>query len=170
MVADLLATQLESHYANHMYFLKAWRWIAAASKIPGVNIVGRMLVRIVFQADVPFQIKIPRGVVFMHNGLGVVLHSRVKFAGPALVFHNVTLGNSYGRNEGSPSIGHNVFIGAGASILGNVHIGDGAIIGAGAVVATDVPPHHVATGNPATIRPVGDRESVIARHFQLIRE
>lgn len=48
-------------------------------------------------------------------------------------------------------IGRGVFIGARAIILKGVTIGDRAVIGAGAVVAKDVPDHHVAVGNPARV-------------------
>jgi acetyltransferase-like isoleucine patch superfamily enzyme len=46
-------------------------------------------------------------------------------------------------------IGRGVFIAARAIILKGVTVGDRAVIGAGAVVAKDVPPRHVAVGNPA---------------------
>lgn len=45
-------------------------------------------------------------------------------------------------------IGNDVWIGRRVIILPGVHIGDGAVIGAGAVVAKDVPPHTIAVGNP----------------------
>lgn len=48
-------------------------------------------------------------------------------------------------------IGSNIFIGAGALILGGVTIGDGCIVGANAVVAKDVPAGSVVAGNPARI-------------------
>lgn len=49
------------------------------------------------------------------------------------------------------SIGNNVWIGDRATILGGVAVGDGAIIGAGAVVTRDVPPNAVVAGNPARV-------------------
>ncbi|WP_308515766.1 hypothetical protein [Sphingomonas flavescens] len=52
-----------------------------------------------------------------------------------------------------PSIGNGVYIGAGAKIIGKVHVGDGARIGANAVVTKDVPPGHTAIGVPAKIIP-----------------
>jgi acetyltransferase-like isoleucine patch superfamily enzyme len=48
-------------------------------------------------------------------------------------------------------IGRNCFIGGGATILPGVSIGDGSIVGAGAVVFTDVPPACAVGGNPAKI-------------------
>src|SRR4051794_36176921 len=49
-------------------------------------------------------------------------------------------------------IGRNVWIGAGAMILPGVSIGDDALVGAGSVVARDVPPGATAFGNPARVR------------------
>ena len=49
------------------------------------------------------------------------------------------------------AIGNNVWIGGGAIILGGVHIGDNAVIAAGAVVTKDVPAGMLVAGNPARI-------------------
>lgn len=49
------------------------------------------------------------------------------------------------------TIGNDVWIGNGAKVLKNVHVGDGAVIGAGAIVTKDVPPYAVVAGNPAKI-------------------
>ena len=48
-------------------------------------------------------------------------------------------------------IGRGVFVGARAIILKGVTVGDRAVIGAAAVVTKDVPPHHIAVGNPARV-------------------
>jgi serine O-acetyltransferase len=50
-----------------------------------------------------------------------------------------------------PRIGNNVFIGVGAKILGPVTVGDGAVIGANAVVTHDVPSRCLAAGIPAKV-------------------
>ena len=55
-------------------------------------------------------------------------------------------------NRGDTVVGNDVWIGQNATILPGVHIGDGAVIGANAVVAKDVPPYAVVVGNPAVIK------------------
>ena len=68
------------------------------------------------------------------------------------------LSRSFGDrgNRGDTVVGNDVWIGQNATILPGVHIGDGAIIGANAVVAKDVPPYAVVVGNPAGISEVID--------------
>jgi serine O-acetyltransferase len=51
----------------------------------------------------------------------------------------------------SPRIGRGVFIGAGATVVGDIQIGDRARIGAGTVVTSDVPAGCTAVGNPARL-------------------
>jgi serine O-acetyltransferase len=64
---------------------------------------------------------------------------------------NVTIGRR--KKPGFPTIGDDVYVGAGARILGALTVGDRVQIGANAVVITDVPSDSVAIGVPATIRP-----------------
>lgn len=52
---------------------------------------------------------------------------------------------------GEVVIGNDVWIGAGAKVLMNCHIGDGAVIGANAVVTGDIPPNAIAVGIPARV-------------------
>jgi acetyltransferase-like isoleucine patch superfamily enzyme len=54
-------------------------------------------------------------------------------------------------SRGDVIIGHDVWIGAGATILSGVRIGNGAVIGALAVVTRDVPPYSIVGGNPAKV-------------------
>lgn len=73
-------------------------------------------------------------------------------AGVKIISANHAVDSLYGWTPCRPIvIGHNVWIGANAVILPGVHIGDYAIIGAGAVVTKDVPSMAVAVGNPARI-------------------
>lgn len=65
------------------------------------------------------------------------------------IIASVTIGM---RNDGKfPDIGDNVFIGAGARVLGGIHIGNDVVIGANAVVIKDVPDGATVVGIPARI-------------------
>lgn len=59
-------------------------------------------------------------------------------------------------------IGNDVWIGSGAIVLRNVTVGDGAIIGAGAVVTEDIPPYAIAAGCPAKIKKMRFDEDIIS--------
>jgi serine O-acetyltransferase len=74
----------------------------------------------------------------IHNYGGVIIHGRV---GKDCIFvqGSQMISRADGKARGWPSLGDNVYVGAGAKILGNVRIGDEAQIGANAVVMTDVP-------------------------------
>lgn len=52
---------------------------------------------------------------------------------------------------GVPVIGDNVIVYTGATIVGNVHLGDGCVVAAGAVVTTDVPANSLFAGVPAKL-------------------
>ena len=63
-----------------------------------------------------------------------------------------TIGNKGdNRHEEQPVLGDHVFLGCGVSIIGNVHIGDHAVIGAGSVVVKDIPAYANAAGNPCRV-------------------
>ena len=87
--------------------------------------------------------------VLIHSE-GVVINGAVRGGDRVKIEHQVTIG---AEKEQSPVIGNDVFIGAGAKVIGAVSIGDGAKIGANAVVVKDVPAGATAVGNPARIIP-----------------
>ena len=95
--------------------------------------------------------KIEAGV-FIDHGAGVVIGETAFVGSGTVLYHGATLGGT-GKQKGKrhPTVGRNCVISAGAKVLGNVTIGDGAKIGAGAVVLTDVPPNATAVGVPARI-------------------
>lgn len=78
--------------------------------------------------------------LFIDHGFGVVIGETAVIGDDVVIYHGVTLGAT-GKDSGKrhPNIGNNVFIGAGAKILGNINVGDGVKIGAGAIVLKDVP-------------------------------
>jgi serine O-acetyltransferase len=67
------------------------------------------------------------------------------------ILQNVTIGKRSLMEDGAPHIGNGAYLGAGAVILGNLTIGAGGSVGANSVLTIDVPPGAVAVGAPARI-------------------
>ncbi len=91
--------------------------------------------------------------VFIDHGMGVVIGETAEVGDDVLLYHAVTLGGrSMSRGKRHPTVGNGVVLGTGARVLGPVTIGDGAQIGANAVVVKDVPAHTVVVGVPGRVR------------------
>jgi len=91
--------------------------------------------------------------LFIDHGMGVVIGETAEVGDDVVLFHGATLGGrSMRHGKRHPTLGNRVVVGAGAKILGPVRIGDGAQIGANAVVVKDVPAGAVAVGVPAEVR------------------
>ena len=95
----------------------------------------------------------PRFVLIHSNG--VVINGKVRGGSDVFVEHQVTIG---AERKQSPVIGNNVFIGAGAKVVGSVTVADDVRIGANAVVTRDVPANTTVVGVPA--KPIGIRHNV----------
>lgn len=90
---------------------------------------------------------------FVDHGAGVVIGETAEIGDNCVLFHNVTLGGT-GKHQGKrhPSLGSNVFVGTGATLLGPISIGDNTNVGANAfVVMRDCPPNCTVVGTPAKI-------------------
>ncbi len=118
--------------------------------IPGINHVLRLATTVLYGIEIGSDVELGEGVDFTHT-LGTVVGGTSKLGARVKLLGNNTIGTA--KDNGCPVIEDDVVIGCGARVLGPVRIGKGAIIGANAVVLSDVPPGAVATGIPATIRP-----------------
>ncbi|MDA0323842.1 MAG: serine acetyltransferase [Verrucomicrobia bacterium] len=87
------------------------------------------------------------GFVVIHSH-GIVINSAVVGGADIRLEHQVTIG---AERRQTPRLGNDVFVGAGARILGGVRIGSHVQIGANAVVLDDVPDHCTAVGVPARV-------------------
>ncbi len=102
--------------------------------------------------ELPCEAVIGRRLVIEHIG-GIVVSGDAVLGDDCVLRHGVTIGLKNKGVRGSPHLGNRVDIGAGAKLLGPIHIGDDSAIGANAVVLCDVPPNSIAVGIPAQIRP-----------------
>jgi len=94
---------------------------------------------------------------FPHGLNGIIISNKAKIGKNAIILHQVTIGTAMVKEKtrdelGAPIIGDNVYIGAGAKIIGEITIGDNCIIGANAVVTKNIPDNCTAVGVPAVIR------------------
>jgi serine O-acetyltransferase len=109
-----------------------------------ISHVGRFLTGIEIHPGA----QIGKGVVIDH-GMGVVIGETAIVGDYCLIYQGVTLGGT-GKETGKrhPTLGEHVVVGAGAKILGNIHIGDHARVDAGSIVLRNVPSHCTAVGVP----------------------
>lgn len=108
-------------------------------------------VRNFYGIELPYTAQVGRRVVIEHQS-GIVIHGASRLGDDCIIRQDVTLGNRrLDRPDEAPRLGKGVNVGAGAKILGAVEIGDGAQIGANAVVCRDVPSGAVAVGVPARV-------------------
>lgn len=109
------------------------------------------LISQVFQVDIHPAATIKCGILIDH-ATSIVIGETAVVENNVSLLHEVTLGGT-GKERGDrhPKVRQGVLIGAGAKILGNVEIGEGAKVGAGSVVLQDVPPHTTVAGVPAKV-------------------
>lgn len=128
----------------YILYLKS-RWYFLKGNIEKADLFYR-LNHILHSSSIPYQAIIGKNSVFAYGGIGCIIHNATKIGARCVIGSNVTIG---GAKNGIPCIGDDVYISTGAKILGGVEIGDGAIIGANAVVNRDVLPFTVVAGSPA---------------------
>ena len=125
-------------------------------RVPLIPMVLTRIAQHLFAVDISFQADLGPGIVIVH-GFGLVIGGGTQIDGNCCLFHGVTLGDrgsewvGSDRTDGHPSLGKGVMVGAGAKILGPVHIGQNSVIGANAVVLRDVPADSIAAGVPARV-------------------
>lgn len=105
---------------------------------------------------------------FIDHATGVVIGETSEIGENVSVYQGVTLGGvSAEKKKRHPTIGNNVVIGAGATILGPITIGDNVRVGAGSVVVKSVPPNSTVVGIPAKIVKRTGTTSIDLHHEEL---
>ncbi len=112
-----------------------------SANVPFLPQVVSRAIRHLYGAEVHWKARMDPGVSIVH-GCGLVVSHASRVGSGCILFHNVTLGESVDpdtREVGSPTLGRDVHVGPGATLLGPITIGDRTKIMAGAVVTRSVP-------------------------------
>ena len=116
-----------------------------------------------FCASIPMTTQFDRSVMFPHGISGIYLSVEAKIGSGTVIFQQVTIGSNSlpgTKRPGAPVIGKNVYIGAGAKIIGGITIGDNVRIGAGCTVFEDVPDNAtVVAARPVVLTGRGQRDN-----------
>jgi len=143
----------QGFWALLIYRFGRWRY-----RLPGLvrkpfSLVYKLLKftgQVMTGIDLPCETMVGRRLRIEHFG-GIIVSGDTVIGDDVVIRNGVTLGLRRTGERGAPILGNRVDIGAGAKLLGKIHIGDGAVIGANSVVLQDVPPGALAVGIPARI-------------------
>ncbi|GAA4974279.1 serine acetyltransferase [Kineococcus glutinatus] len=161
----LLREDYETHYrdltrpglhALWVHRVGHWGLTRTGAARTGVKVVHRLLnnllIRGVYGTEIADEAVIGRRVSIGHHQ-GVQIPAFCVVGDDTVIRHNVTIGftGTHSSREDVPRIGRGVEIGAGASLLGPIEVGDGAKVGPHALVTVDVPAGATAFSPPARI-------------------
>ena len=128
---------------SHNYWNAGDKWIASALQSDMSDMFG---------VDIHPASKWGKGIT-MDHGTSVIVGETAVVGDNVYLMHDVTLGAT-GTSEDHdrhPKIGRGVFLACKSTILGNIKIGDGAVVGAQSLVNKDVPPGYTAVGTPSRL-------------------
>lgn len=111
-----------------------------------------------YSAGIPFSKNIQKFRT-PHGLRGILLSQYAKIGEGCTLFQHVTIGSNTlpdSKGGGFPTIGKNVYIGAGASVIGNVTVGDNVRIGANCIVTKDVPENSIIVLDKPVVFKKGD--------------
>lgn len=137
--------------ANCLYRFTSW---LMKLKLFPLAIIPLWLNRVINGCVIGAGASFRQGFVLMHP-VGVVINSKVCGGKNIVVESGVVIGDEKGK---APMLGNNIFIGAGAKIIGGITVGDNVKIGANSVVVKDVPSNVTVVGIPAKVVNKGKEE------------
>ncbi len=133
---------LRSHRVAHWFYARDLKLFARL-----ISHLSRFLTAIEIHPGA----KIGKGF-FIDHGMGIVVGETTEIGDNVTLYQGVTLGGT-GKEKGKrhPTIGDNVVIGVGATVLGAITIGENSVVGGGAVVINPVPPNSTVVGIPGRV-------------------
>jgi serine O-acetyltransferase len=135
---------------GHWRYTIRWRWLRLPFSF--LYKLIKPFAEVLTGIELPGETTLGRRFRIDHFGC-IVISGDAVFGDDCVIRHGVTVGLKRAGEPGSPVFGNRVDIGAGAKILGPIRIGDDVLIGANAVVLTDVPSNSIAVGIPARVLP-----------------
>jgi serine O-acetyltransferase len=142
-------TMLVYRYGRWRYTIRP-RWLRVPFSL--LYKILKPICEILTGIELPCETVVGRRFRIDHFG-GIIISGDAVFGDDCVIRNGVTVGLRHTGIRGAPIIGNRVDIGAGAKILGPIHVGDDVAIGANAVVLKDVPANSIAVGVPARILP-----------------
>ena len=144
-----------NYYSEKVIFLR--KRIQETSSKTTKFFLWRRYNRLLFkcQSFLPLSEAINNDIVFPHGLSGIFISNGATIGAGCVIFQQVTIGSNSladSKNKGYPVIGNNVYIGAGAKIIGNVEVGNNVRIGANAVVTKDIPENSTVVGSNIIIK------------------
>lgn len=150
-------------HALQSYRISHWLW---QNQRQALALFFQNRISVVFSVDIHPAALLGRGIMLDH-ATGVVIGETAVVKDNVSIMQSVTLGGT-GKEHGDrhPKVEKGVLISAGAKILGNIRVGEGAKVGAGSVVLQDVPAHTTVAGVPAKIigTPQADQPALEMNH------
>ena len=138
----------KGYQAIQAYRVGHWLWSTGRRDMA---LFVQMRISEMFGVDIHPAARIGKGIMIDHAH-SIVIGETAVVGDNVSMLHSVTLGGT-GKTDGDrhPKIGDGVLIGAGAKVLGNIHVGANSRIAAGSVVLADVPCCKTVAGIPARI-------------------
>lgn len=160
-VKDIIKADIARGYDNRLFgkavqlkYIIAWRKAVYYGRKHPLGIYYRIRLKSLSERSgiqIPTDTKIGKGLLIAHFGT-IIINPAVTMGDNINIAPNVLIGKTNrGDRKGVPTIGNDVWIGAGSVIVGNINIGDDVLIAPNAYVNTDVPSHSIVLGNPAVI-------------------
>ena len=134
---------------NAIEFYRVSRWLYL-HKVPVLPGAIKGMTFVLFNTVVPFTAEIGENSKFAYGGMGCVVHKNTVIGKRVIIGQNTTIGRSLDPSD-FPTIGNDVYISAGARIVGKIHVGNNVIIGANAVVNKDIEDNSIVAGVPAKV-------------------